>query len=379
MTDPVSGLRKSLDEQAKQLSEEAVRNNGQVTAEQLEALTRLQRLIGIVEEMRPAPPRNKWVLPGLLVSSLAVASVLLFVHLPAAEVEVDATVSEVAFRLDTDTPLTPGMVLAFLGVSGPQKLELPLMPLPGDQPAEIPKETNRISFRVLDKEKNGNSSVTMPSLELPAGTEVRLEARSPNNYRLTLNTPKGSRAEISLSCEGNIQVGMAGQPAQQYRFPVPAAFSSQAASEQIILDMTFPDQTKAALTPQLPVSNLAFVHVEQNSKQTMVRYVSTILTGVMYLDSLNGEQRNLRSGEGLRFQSSHGELRSVVLRDGLISVQFQGGVERMTSGSNNTLVNLMPSLLEWLRARHGLYLLWGTGLYLFGILGGVLRWLRALQ
>jgi hypothetical protein len=34
----------------------------------------------------------------------------------------------------------------------------------------------------------------------------------------------------------------------------------------------------------------------------------------------------------------------------------------------------MPTYLEWLRARHGLSLLWGTTLYLFGVIVGALRW-----
>jgi hypothetical protein len=39
----------------------------------------------------------------------------------------------------------------------------------------------------------------------------------------------------------------------------------------------------------------------------------------------------------------------------------------------------MPTWLEWLRARHGLSLLWGTALYLFGLAVGVLRWWRLLR
>ena len=34
----------------------------------------------------------------------------------------------------------------------------------------------------------------------------------------------------------------------------------------------------------------------------------------------------------------------------------------------------MPTYLAWLKARHGLYLLWGTTLYLFGLIASLLRW-----
>jgi hypothetical protein len=36
----------------------------------------------------------------------------------------------------------------------------------------------------------------------------------------------------------------------------------------------------------------------------------------------------------------------------------------------------MPTWLDWLKARRGLYLLWGTAIYVFGLIAGVLRWLK---
>ena len=48
----------------------------------------------------------------------------------------------------------------------------------------------------------------------------------------------------------------------------------------------------------------------------------------------------------------------------------------MTSGSGDTRRSLMPTYLEWLQARHGLSLLWGTTLYVFGLVVAALRWWR---
>jgi hypothetical protein len=377
MPDPVSGLHRLLDEQASAATEETVRNGGQVSAEQLETLTRLQRLAEIAEGARPAPSREWWILPAVLVASLVFASILLFVHLRNAEVEVDVVSTELAFRLEANTVLAPGMNIAAVSISGPQVVDLPDFLTAEGHLAAVPREVNNISLRV--QEKSDSTSITLPSFQLPQGTEVRLEAKAANIYRFTLNTPKGTFAEIPLSCQGQVRVGLSGVPANQYRIPVPAAVHSRAASEQIVLDLTFPDNTRFALTPQLPISFLSFVHVEQNLDRTGVRYISSILSGILYMDSLNGEQHTLRSGEGLRFQTSQGEMRRLSLQEATISSQFQGNVQQMTTGSHYTRVNLMPSLLEWFRARHGVYLLWGTALYLFGIGCGVLRWLRVLQ
>jgi hypothetical protein len=48
----------------------------------------------------------------------------------------------------------------------------------------------------------------------------------------------------------------------------------------------------------------------------------------------------------------------------------------METGSEDSPRSLMPTWLEWLKARHGLSLLWGTTLYLFGLVLGVARWIR---
>jgi len=133
------------------------------------------------------------------------------------------------------------------------------------------------------------------------------------------------------------------------------------------------------LTPQMTVSNLSFRHVEQNLNRAGARYLSTIASGKLFIESLNGQQRSLRSGDALRFVSSTGEMRRLSLRAGSIHTQFQGSVRGMTVGVENAPVNLMPSLLEWLRARHGLYLMWGSGLYLFGLLSGAWRWFREMH
>ena len=48
----------------------------------------------------------------------------------------------------------------------------------------------------------------------------------------------------------------------------------------------------------------------------------------------------------------------------------------MRSGWGENPSSLMPTWLEWIRARHGLSLLWATTLYLFGVITAILRWWR---
>jgi hypothetical protein len=51
-------------------------------------------------------------------------------------------------------------------------------------------------------------------------------------------------------------------------------------------------------------------------------------------------------------------------------------VTAVTAGWGENRRSLMPTWLEWLRARHGLSLLWGSTVYIVGLLMGALRWFK---
>ena len=97
---------------------------------------------------------------------------------------------------------------------------------------------------------------------------------------------------------------------------------------------------------------------------------------MLYFAELNSREYPLRTGEGLQFKQSDGQMRILTMENGQLTLEFHGIVSEMTTGWEENRENLMPSRLEWLRARHGLTLLWGTTLYIFGSVLGVLRWWR---
>jgi hypothetical protein len=82
----------------------------------------------------------------------------------------------------------------------------------------------------------------------------------------------------------------------------------------------------------------------------------------------------LREGEDLRFNLSDGQIRTLKLDKNQLILKFHGHVGGMTTGWEKIRVNLMPTWLAWLRARHGLGLLWGTTLFLFGLINRIIRW-----
>lgn len=106
----------------------------------------------------------------------------------------------------------------------------------------------------------------------------------------------------------------------------------------------------------------------------MVRRLSTILSGTLYLEALDGRAYPLRYGEALDFDHAEGVIRSLDVQKEQTVLRFRGQVRGMRTGWADAQRSLMPTFLEWLKARHGLYLLWGTTLYILGLIGGILRW-----
>ena len=60
-------------------------------------------------------------------------------------------------------------------------------------------------------------------------------------------------------------------------------------------------------------------------------------------------------------------------------LNFQGTVQGMTIGRGRNEISLMPTWLEWLQARHGVSLFWGSALYLCGVAIAVFKWLKGRE
>ncbi len=144
------------------------------------------------------------------------------------------------------------------------------------------------------------------------------------------------------------------------------------------LDMTFVDLAGAAMSPQVPIETLGAaargrvrrsrpVHRPHDLDHRLRNSVLRVLERL---------QRPLRSGEALRFERSSGEMRTVRLEPDHLTMSFNGRVEGMKIGSDESPRSLMPTWLDWLRAQHGLSLLWGTTVYLFGIGLAIVRWFK---
>ena len=123
--------------------------------------------------------------------------------------------------------------------------------------------------------------------------------------------------------------------------------------------------------------------------------VSTIQSGSLFLESLNGNPIALRSSQDLNFSQSDGYIRTLEVRDSefemkpsdagspqfdrissSLGLHYHGTVQGMKFGTPDNLKSIMPSLLEWLYARQALALFIGASLAVFSLITGFLNWLE---
>lgn len=369
-------LRDLLLQRVEAASKEAVRSGGQVPAEEVEALGRLARLVDLNEAVRQPPARRRWPVVLALGVTLMLVSLLLFVRVAETEIELDMALSEVSFILPTQQALTDAMNLTALGGSGLREIQLPRS---RDQDARTFASSDAAEYAlqlsvVSDGKHQG--AVTLAPLLLPMKTNVWLRHTGvPHQYRVSLTGPS---AEFRADVIGPVRIGLSEGGSGRFDFDGPDVAVLQSGENEVDLDLTLLDPTKSNFASQLSASDLSFFHVDEirNPDTTVARRVSTILSGSLSYESLNGLERKLRPGEVIQFEDSHGEIRSLSLRDDRIDMKFHGRVRGMNGGSGESRRSLMPTWLELLQARHSLSLLWGTALYLFTLMASALRWWR---
>ena len=377
LRDTGAKLRLLLSEKTRSMTDEALRSNGEVSPEKIDSLKRLAQLVDIGNAANIWVSHKRWSFALLLLISSSIISILIFARVFETEIELNLQVSEVGFELPTSQILTSAMTLPSLGISGLRKIDIPSSRNQSSA-AWNDAEGRELSVRFSPVPgDNDTSTVTLSPLALPQKAHVFIRSEDlPNPFNQVRLSIMGPDLHLHVAVNGHLEIQKSGGSAVQLYFAVPTFIDLAPLGERIDLDLTPLGSSFINFSPQINVQNLSLIRVDEflAYEHPIVRQLSTILTGTLYFNSLNDQQQKLRAGELLQLEHSTGEIRSIGIRDGRIELVFHGHVGGIYTGSPENRTNLMPSWLDWLRARHQLSLFWGTTIYLFGIGSAVLKW-----
>ena len=320
-----------------------------------------------------SPRPNRWLPATIFAVTLVVASVLLFTRVPTTTIEFGGSFTGLGFVSAVEQPLNRPLDVTAIGVAGLKGAQLP------EEVAQ--QEGGMPAIRIaVDSAKGGKrGSIVVDRVVVPAGTHVWLSRTDlPRQYRLSLRSTAPVPVTVHADVMGTLAIAPANGPptTTTLRAPRPAAFTGTTSA--LDLDLTLAPAAQAPRWQQIEARDLQLYRVEndQDADRPLVRPVSTVLSGSVFFESVGGTERKLRPGEMLRFGAASGTFLTLDLRDDGIAATFQGDVRELRTGAGAHPRSLMPTLLDWLRQRQGLSLLWGTALYLFGVVTTFRKWWR---
>lgn len=331
-----------------------LRRGGRLDAEDLAELQALGQLQQLLAHQAPQPKAARWPLALALVAALALASALMSLRTPGTPIELDAEVSALRFELAQAQAITGTLPLAGLRAIGLQS-----------------EEGGSAGPPVVFGARNAADAACRPTLTLeplflPAGARVALRA-SPQDarLRLTLHAP-GAMLQLSVG-----PCAAARQPRQA------RSLSLRLGADEVDLELEAA-AGPLALAPVIAAQGLALDEIETlaGDGATHVRRASTLRAGRLHLLALDNRTLELRRGELLTLGGARGELRELEAAAGLLKLRFAGEVTTLTKGEGGQARNLLPTLLEWLRANQALALVWAGGLTLFSLGNALTRWWR---
>ena len=316
---------------------------------------------------------NRWLPALVFFATLVIASVLLFVRVSSTPIELTGSFTGLGFVSTRQQPLGHPIRVAALAVAGAKGIELP---------DEVPPAAGATALRVAaDETAKGKQvgTIVVDRIMVPAGAQVWLtRTEVPRQYRLSLRGAAPGSIEVHADVMGAVSFTPATAARTATVLEAPRAVDFTSSSGALDLDLTLAPGAATPRWEQLDVRELRLHRVEdlQDATRPVARPVSTIQSGSLYFEALGGTERKLRTGELLRFGAASGTFLTLDLREDGIAATFQGDVREMRTGSGDDPASLMPTLLEWLRKRQALSLLWGTALYLSGIGLTLRRWWR---
>jgi len=365
---PKRSLHRILYERAKAAHDEAIRSDGDVPAEEVEFLSRLTKLVEVWDKASAQHPRNRLIIPGVFLLTLLLTSVLLFRRVRTTDIEFSLVSDEIQFVLSETREVTVRRAVTELGVTGQSETDVPA----GSAKGEL-NDLNSSGDTLLSAGSSGQISV--PALILPSNTRIQIvKSPIPRQYQISLG---GTQFDLQADVMGTVKFVSGGQQfSREFRSPKALLFKS--GPEDTSLTLTFLEPPLKYFKGGLPVKNVNLLSFEDihGPGGPPARIFSPILGGSIFFEELNGAERALRTGEWMRFATSSGELRSVLLKDEHILVQFHGVVSGLRIGDEDHARNEMPTTLEWLKVQRSAALLWGAALYLFTVMMAAVRWFR---
>ncbi|HTD37277.1 MAG TPA: hypothetical protein VK669_07175 [Candidatus Limnocylindrales bacterium] len=354
------------------------------SAEDLDALQPLATLVKLEHERRVADWNRRWersTIIGVPVAVGLIVAWLLTWGPPTTDIDLEAHLTSVSFQVEEEQQLLEGVALARLTVGNVRCVS--------NGTAVVDDCSARSSDQMTferEATSGARQSLNVASLYVPAHSRVTIEKRLDRaSYQVVIEPPHGSTPPpLVVTARGVTISPLHGNRSAGQRIPERRAAEIRRLVLAAPVKLGVEPRTGARMALGTPfrVSQIGLAEERElyENDRHQVETVSSVLSGTVVLNALDGRRVQLVRYDGLKFAESRGELRTLAAdRTGegtALLLRYHGNVKGMTRGTLSEPTTLMPNVLEYVMenrnvslARAALAFLIVTVLTALGMLG----------
>ncbi|MGZ5134020.1 MAG: toll/interleukin-1 receptor domain-containing protein [Flavitalea sp.] len=311
----------------------------------------------------------------VIATLIVIAMIAVFLHLghvSNTDIRIELSVSEVNFTISEPQVVTSIMKLSSLGASGLKNVEVPTRRTVAQSGPGDPASAVLLS---VDTNNQRPGTITLDALPLPTGVRIGLRHMDEGEYRFSL---EGKVINLPVQVNGFVSMVLPPNPLEVLHFTSPGLIKLQSGEERVDIDCNFLSQSNRIFPGTIAADSISLSRVDENfdTENSIIRTVSTIMSGTLYFESLGNQKQLMLQGQQIRFDKSQGKITTLELSKDHIAITFMGRVSGMTTGDSKDRTSLMPTYLEWLRARVNLTWLLAAVFIIPGLLFVIRRFRR---
>jgi hypothetical protein len=310
----------------------------------------------------------------LLLAVLAAVAVMVLVLATLARtpstVAIDAKSSSVTFVLDRRQPVVPMLLVDSVSIDGAERLHIDegITSTPTTLASEG-GESQAIEVRRLEPD----GTITLGRLEMAQGSRIALRGDA-TEFELQLRA-EAAAFTIDLVAQGGTLEWRGGSR------DLPRGTSTIIRADvgthaPVILRLRLAKGREVAI--DAAVSALSFLHESELATDagTVTMRESTVESGTLTFLDVDRPPLAFRRHQRVDLDGVEGHVRATNPGTGTVAIEFDGSARDVQIGFRDETRSIMPSVLEWLRSRHGIVMWWTSTATLFALLLAWARWWR---
>lgn len=347
----------------------ALQSEGQVDAEELGTVVRLEQLY----DLSTAKALTVEILIGGVVVLCMLS--LLLLRVPEAGIELHAETTKVRFVLIGKAAVSGTFPVRWITVQGHNQASIS----PAGADDVLNEKAPLFTAQMADA---GSRAMSLMIPDLPAGSLVEL-SNWPDGTReiafCDLDRPVPLIISSRVQIQSDTTLSLSAPPQVRVLFfPTPEDESDQRANATHLCQRSAMLRFRFApakagdfeFSRDLTVHDLQLYEEPQATGQLL----STLVSGQFRLSSTKASPTTLLPNDLLELGSSSGRMRSITMGDKTTKFDFQGKVRALSIGSATMRRSIMPNMLEWWLSQDLIFVAWSAGLSSIAFLLGVYQW-----